>query len=144
MTQATLSRILGLGVVTGMRSMAGLTALAWSRSAAATPLVALLAVGEMFADKTRVIGNRVDPLPLGGRALLGAVVGVVAASENDENPLVGGVIGAATAVVATHLAFHLRRRLPFSNVANGLVEDAVVLAAASLIGAQSVPGESRR
>jgi uncharacterized membrane protein len=135
MTQATLSRIVGLGALTGMRSMAGLAALAQTRSGAARPVMTLLAAGEMLADKTSLIGNRIDPLPLGGRALMGAVVGAVVAGENEENPLMGGVIGAATALVATHLAFRLRRRLPFSSPANGLVEDAVVMAAVALLGA---------
>ena len=116
MTQVTLMKIVGLGVVTGMRSMAGLTTLAWARSGAVKPVMAILAAGEMFADKTAVVGDRTDALPLAGRALMGAVVG---------------------AVVATHLAFRLRRRLPFPSAANGLLEDAVVLAAASLIGTQA-------
>lgn len=141
MTQATLGRIVGLGTVTGMRSLAGLTALAWARSSAARPVMTLLAAGELFADKTSVVGDRTDAVPLGGRALMGAVVGAVVANERDENPIVGGMIGATTAIVATHLAFQLRRRLPFSSVANGLVEDAVVLAAVSLIGTQSTAGE---
>jgi uncharacterized membrane protein len=137
MTQATLTKIVGLGVVTGMRSMAGLTTLAWARSGAVKPVMAILAAGEMFADKTAVVGDRTDALPLAGRALMGAVVGAVIAGESDENPIVGGVIGATAALVATHLAFRLRRRLPFPSAANGLLEDAVVLAAASLIGTQA-------
>ena len=137
MTQAALTRIVGLGVVTGMRSMAGLTTLAWARSGAVKPVMAILAAGEMFADKTAVVGDRTDALPLAGRALMGAVVGAVVAGESDENPIVGGVIGATAALVATHLAFRLRRRLPFPSAANGLLEDAVVLAAASLIGTQA-------
>ena len=137
MTQVTLMKIVGLGVVTGMRSMAGLTTLAWARSGAVKPVMAILAAGEMFADKTAVVGDRTDALPLAGRALMGAVVGAVVAGESDENPIVGGVIGATAALVATHLAFRLRRRLPFPSAANGLLEDAVVLAAASLIGTQA-------
>ena len=141
MTQVTLVKIVGLGVVTGMRSMAGLTTLAWARSGAVKPVMAILAAGEMFADKTQMIGNRIDPLPLGGRALMGAVVGAVVASENDENPVLGGMIGAATALIATHVAFRLRRRLPFSSAANGLLEDALVVALASRIGSHPAAGE---
>jgi uncharacterized membrane protein len=141
MSQGTLTRIVGLGAVTGMRSMAGVAALARARDGMARPLMTLLAVGEMCADKTPAVGNRTDALPLGGRALMGAVVGAVVASEHDENPLLGGLIGATTALIATHLAFQLRRRLPVSNVAGGLLEDALVLTVVSLVGAHRGAGE---
>ena len=74
---------------------------------------------------------------------MGAVVGALVASEHDENLLVGGVIGATAALIATHLAFRLRRRLPYSSSRNGLLEDAVVVAAASLFAAHATTGGPR-
>jgi uncharacterized membrane protein len=137
MTHATLTKVVALGAATGMRSLAGVTALARARGGLAKPVMTLLAAGEMYADKTAAIGNRTDPFPLGGRVLMGAVVGAVVAGERDESPIVGGVIGATAALVATHLAFQVRRRLPLSNVVVGLLEDGLVLAVVSLTSARS-------
>ncbi len=131
MTDSTLTRIVALGGLSGMRSMAGIAALAWSRPGIARSLTALAAAGEMVADKTPFVGDRIDPLPLSGRALMGALVGVLVAGEQGENRLAGGLLGAGTAVAAAHLAYRARKRLPMSGVAGGLLEDGVALALAS-------------
>ena len=130
MTESTLKRIVALGALTGMRSMAGPATLAFARRSASRPVMALLAAGEMVADKTPFVGNRIDPLPLAGRAVLGAVVGGLVAGEQRGNVLLGGVIGAATALAAAHLAYQARKRLPLPSAAAGLLEDALVLALA--------------
>ena len=130
MTESTLERIVALGALTGMRSMAGPATLAFARRSASRPVMALLAAGEMVADKTPFVGNRIDPLPLAGRAVLGAVVGALVAREQRGNVLLGGVIGAATALAAAHLAYQARKRLPLPPTAAGLLEDALVLALA--------------
>jgi uncharacterized membrane protein len=130
MTEETWKKIVALGALTGMRSMAGLATLAMPHRTAG-PVTAFAAAGEMIADKTRWIGNRVDPLPLGGRALIGAAVGAFVAAEQDQDVLLGGAIGAVTAVVAAHLAYHARKRLPLPGIAAGLLEDGLVMAIAS-------------
>jgi uncharacterized membrane protein len=131
MNAGTLKKIVALGSVTGMRSLAGLATLASTYRGVARPAIALAAVGEMIADKTPWVGDRIDPVPLAGRAIMGAVVGRAIAGEQHENALLGGVLGAATAVVATHLAYQARKRLPFSSIAGGLLEDSLVIAIAS-------------
>jgi uncharacterized membrane protein len=130
MNAGTLKKIVALGSVTGMRSLAGLATLASTYRGVARPAIALAAVGEMIADKTPWVGDRIDPVPLAGRAIMGAVVGRAIAGEQHENALLGGVLGAATAVVATHLAYQARKRLPLSSIA-GLLEDSLVIAIAS-------------
>jgi uncharacterized membrane protein len=131
MKRSTLKKIVALGAVTGMRSMAGIAALRSRRGGAATSIAALAAVGEFVADKTPFVGNRIDALPLAGRVIIGAGIGAFVAREEGQDALVGGLLGAATAVVAAHLAYHGRKRLPLSAVTGGLVEDSLVLAIAS-------------
>jgi hypothetical protein len=131
MNAVTLKRIVMLGALTGMRSMAGLATLAWPHAGVAGPVMALAAAGEMIADKTSLVGDRVDALPLAGRAIIGALVGVLIAREEDQNALLGGLVGSAAALAAAHLAYHGRKRLPASSFAGGLLEDGLVIAIAS-------------
>ena len=132
MNRSTLNDTLLLGALTGMRSMAGPTALAFHEGSALKRLATVLAAGEMAADKTSVVGDRIDPLPLAGRAVMGAFVGAAVAREQHGNMVAAAFIGAAAAVAAAHIAYRLRRRLPVNSVASGLVEDAVVVGIGSL------------
>ncbi len=138
MNQRTLSKILALGAVTGMRSMAGIATLAAGHRGVARPLMAVAAAGEMIADKTSLVGDRIDPLPLAGRAMMGAAVGALVAAEQDQNVVFGAMLGAATALAAAHLAYHARKRLPSSSAAGGLLEDSLVIAIASRYAARNV------
>lgn len=131
MTHQTLTRIVTLGALTGVRSMAGLTTLAATRGGALRTGLLLLSAGEMVADKTPYIGNRTDALPLVGRAACGALVGALIASERDDDVVIGGLLGAAAAIAATHLAYQWRTHVAPSGAAGGLIEDALVLAVAS-------------
>jgi uncharacterized membrane protein len=128
MNAVTLKRIVVLGSLTGMRSMAGLTVLTLPCPGVARSVMALAAAGEMIADKTSLVGDRVDTLPLAGRAIIGALVGALIAREEDQNALLGGMLGSAAALVAAHLAYRGRKRLPISGFAGGLLEDGLVLA----------------
>jgi uncharacterized membrane protein len=132
MNGSALNDTLVLGALTGMRSMAGAAALARRYDGALRNVMPVLALGEMVADKTSVVGNRIDPVPLAGRALIGAVVGGVIARERDQSVVVHGLLGAATAIVAAHLAYRVRTRLPLPSLAGGLIEDSIVVSVASL------------
>ena len=131
MNRETLGRIVALGALSGMRSMAGLAALTWERPGVARPLMTLAAAGEMIADKTPMVGNRIDALPLAARALMGATVGALIAREQEQNAVLGTMVGAAAALIAAHLAYAGRKRLPVPNVIGGLLEDSLVIALAS-------------
>ena len=132
MTAATFSRIVALGAITGVRTMSGPLALSLSAPGNVKSAMAVMATGEMVADKTPFIGNRTDALPLAGRAATGALVGAIAARRSHVSMPLGALIGAAAAVTTAHLAFRIRTRLPTSNVLGGMLEDAVVLTAAAL------------
>jgi hypothetical protein len=131
MNGGTFSKIVALGALTGMRSSAGLATLAVAHGGLRGPVMALAAAGEMTVDKTSLVGDRIDALPLAGRAMMGAGVGALIAREQDQKALLGAVLGAAAAVVVAHLAYHARKRLPVSSAAGGLLEDTLVLAIAS-------------
>jgi uncharacterized membrane protein len=127
MNTGFLRKTLALGALTGMRSMAGPAALAFRDNSVLKPVVGVLAAAELIADKTSFVGNRIDAAPLAGRAVLGALVGGIVAHEEHGNIAFGGLMGAAAAIVAAHLAFAARRRLAGSSMAGGFVEDALVL-----------------
>ena len=127
MTAATFKRILTIGAMTGMRSMAGAAAIAARRRGLMRSVMTLLAAGEMAADKTSIVGNRTDAFPITGRAVMGALLGGLVARDNRDGVLVGGLLGAATAVLAAHLAYQLRTRMPLSTGAGGVLEDAIVI-----------------
>jgi uncharacterized membrane protein len=88
----------------------------------------------MIADKTAAVGNRTDAGPQIGRALMGALVGAFVAHEDDESVWLGALVGAGTAVAATHLAYRWRTRVRLPNTLAGLLEDAVVIGAGTLYG----------
>jgi uncharacterized membrane protein len=142
MNGRTVREIAVLGALSGMRSMAGLAALAWPHKGMARAVMALAASGEMVADKTASVGDRIDPLPLAGRALMGGAAGAVIAHQQHESVLLGGLLGAAIAIAAAHVAYHARRRLPLSSMAGGLLEDGLVIAAASVTPHAMVSGRS--
>ena len=125
-----MGKAVALGAMSGMRSMAGPAVLAINaeEQTALTRAVPVMAIGEMIADKTPFIGNRIDPLPLAGRAFMGAIVGGLIAREEDASVVLGGFIGAATAVIVAHLAYRARiyasDRLGSSA---GFIEDGVVV-----------------
>ncbi len=127
MNAIALRRILTLGAITGMRSMSGPAALALERASPLRSIVPLFAAAEMIADKTSIVGNRIDPLPLAGRAVMGAIAGGLVSREYRQNIAAGSLIGAGTAVIAAYLAFHLRRRLPLPGALAGVAEDAFVV-----------------
>ena len=128
MTTALLGRTVALGALTGMRSMAGLTILARGTGGGLLPrLLTTAAAGEMVADKTAVVGDRVDTLPLTGRAVMGALAGGIVAHQEQGNLLLGAMVGATAAVIVTHLAYRIRTQLPVSSRVGGVLEDGVVV-----------------
>jgi uncharacterized membrane protein len=132
MNTAAFSQTIALGAITGMRSMAGPAALAQRYGGIWKPLLAVMAAGEMVADKTSIVPDRTDALPLAGRAFMGAMVGGVVAHEEGGNLVLGALVGASTAVLAAHLAYHARKGLPVSSALGGVIEDAMVMAIAGL------------
>lgn len=133
MRSRTLVRAMGFGALTGVRSMAGPAALAFESDGPVKNVVGLLAAGEMIADKTPFVGDRIDAAPLAARAVMGGIVGGVVAYEAHESVLLGGLLGASAAIAAAHLAYRLRKSLPLSNPVGGAIEDAVVIGLGAML-----------
>lgn len=127
MNDESIRRIIALGAITGMRSMAGAAALAVQHGGMSRRVVPVLAAAEMIADKTPAIGSRIEAAPLAARAVMGAIVGCIIAMEDNRNQLAGAALGATAAVIAAHLAYHARKSLPVSTAVGGMIEDAVVI-----------------
>jgi len=135
-----------LGAVSGMRSMAapaivsrfanrGLLPLEGSqikflghRNSAKT--MALMAAGEMIADKLPFIPKRTSVFPLVARAASGALSGTAFTKARKRSVVAGALIGSLAAVGASYGAYKLRKsigeklHLPDSIVA--VAEDALV------------------
>ena len=137
MSASALNDTLVLGTLSGMRSMAGVTALAVRHGGLLGRVLPVLAAGELIADKTSFIGNRIDPIPLAGRAFMGAVAGALTARNTQRGMVLHGLIGAATAVIATHVAYRARKALPVSGLVGGLLEDSIVVSVAALYNSSS-------
>lgn len=150
MTTDRLGLAAGLGLVSGMRSMLPLAMISRElsdrrrlpRGASqleawlAEDLVAItltgLALGELAADKLPGVPDRISPAPLFGRAMIGGIVGAIAAGPSDRLP--GIAVGAAAAAIGAYLGWFLRREagrvtmLPDAALALG--EDALAIGVA--------------
>lgn len=138
-----------LGIIAGMRSMSAPALVSNKMAREQSPLIVnspfkllaapkaanalkMLAAGEMIADKTSVIPNRISPFPLVARALSGAVCGASLCASEGTRADLGGVVGGLTAIASTYGFYHLRRRLGedagLPDTLLGLAEDAIVVA----------------
>jgi uncharacterized membrane protein len=145
---ATIWRTLGLGAITGVRSMAAPAILSRSAveerigslegtpfAALASPRVStalqLLEMGEMVGDKTPIIPSRTSLLPLLGRAAIGAFAGAALFASGKRPVAAGAALGAVSATAAAYAAEGVRmritERLGVPNVVAGLLEDGIVL-----------------
>lgn len=122
-------KALGLGIVAGMRSMTPPALIAhelrrtgsreldesplrFLTTAQAAEVTRILAAGEIMADKTPWIPDRISPPGLVGRGVSGALAGAALCSgDGNEEPVVGAVVGAAAALASAFAAYHLRKRL---------------------------------
>ena len=130
------ARAYGIGALSGSRSMLG-PAMVARRALSPTGrrLLALLALGEMVADKSAHIPARINALPLTGRLVTGALA--AAAAGGRRRRLRGALLGAAGALSAAYACYHLRRlahsRFGVPNVIAGVAEDALALGAGALL-----------
>jgi uncharacterized membrane protein len=142
-------RSLLMGAVAGARSMTPLAAVSLAarlrklpagngapapiyRTLAASGALAL-ALGELAGDKMKSAPDRIVVPGLAARLATGAIAGAALAPRNQR--LIAGALGAASAVAASYLTFNLRMKAMhrFGQTRSGLVEDALVVAAAALI-----------
>jgi uncharacterized membrane protein len=94
---------------------------------------AALVMGEMIADKTSFVPDRVDPAALAGRAIAGGAAGAAVFQARRKSVIIGALVGAAAAVGAAYATYHLRKKaaayFQVSDRAVALVEDGNALTA---------------
>jgi uncharacterized membrane protein len=145
------TRVLGMGAVAGLRSMAAPAALSRAASngridgledtpfaalgsSRASKLLTSLEAGELVADKLPMTPSRTSAPALVGRAFSGAVVGAALFASEGRRTVTGAILGGAAAVAAAYAGERLRAlagektRLPDPVVA--CAEDTVALASA--------------
>jgi uncharacterized membrane protein len=144
-TPSDLLRTATLGFVGGLRSVMPLAILAahleregpdiadggWAIDALASPAGALAlgvaAVGEVVADKLPSVPDRVEPLPLAGRIVLGGTAGALASLAEGRTSDSGALVGSAGALLGSVVGYTLRTsgRLPLPRLVLALAEDAL-------------------
>ncbi len=150
----TLAVAAAFGTLTGMRSASGPALLA-ARSLTAGPqpgagpaerwlahpgtalVLGVLAVGEIVADKMPWIPARIAPPSLAGRIASGALCGGLQARRWGQRVWAPALVGGLAALGSTFVAYSVRRRTSerfgISTALLGVVEDALVIAAASAL-----------
>jgi uncharacterized membrane protein len=123
-----------MGAVAGARAMTPLAALAATRGGGRAPVFSagsmMLAAGEVAGDKLRNAPDRIGAAGIAGRLLSGAIAGAACAHRDDR--VAGALLGAAAAVVASHLTFRLRQAATrrWGATASGVIEDGLAIASA--------------
>ncbi len=118
------ARAAALGFVGGLRSMTPLALLSQLRSEGedASPsnligylnspiarvITGLLAVGELVGDKLPTTPSRIAPGPLGGRIVIGALIGWVLCQQARQSPVLGALLGAVGAASGSAAGYYAR------------------------------------
>ncbi len=139
---------LSLGVLAGMRtSSAPLIAnqilnkhpskslsgspLKFMRSEKAGIVLKIFAAGELVGDKLPFIPNRIEAGGIIGRCLSGGLAGATIFKANNNNALIGGLLGAAVAFGSTFGSYFLRKAIVkkshFHDPLIGALEDILVI-----------------
>ena len=141
----------GIGAVSGLRSMAGPaivaeaagshrinlrgTPLSWLGSDHAMRTSALLAVGELIADKFPSAPDRLNSASLIARATSGAVCGyaICRRERPDREKWGSALVGAAAALAASWIGSTFRKNTKLPKFAAALAEDAVAMTAGAAV-----------
>lgn len=150
--RGSLTRVALLGAVTGLRSQVSLALLARAVRAGrvetggsgplhlldsrpAAPLLLLTMAGEFVGDKLPMTPSRMDPGPLGGRLVLGALAGAVLRRSAGASLLPGVLLGALGADLGAWASYHARvwlgRTTGVADPVLGAAEDLVALGLAT-------------
>jgi uncharacterized membrane protein len=135
------SRALGLGAISGLRSLSGPafvsraasrgdldldgTILAFLGSPSLSKALVLMELGELVGDKLPATPSRTSPPPLLGRAASGALVGAAVFVSEGHRATTGAALG-STAAIAAAFAGERLRALAFEKT--GLPDPVVALA----------------
>jgi uncharacterized membrane protein len=152
---ATLVLVLAflIGVLAGLRSLSAPavvalaarqgwmnldgTALSFMGSTAACAIFALLALGELVADKLPSAPNRTAPLGLGARIATGGLCGACVALAGSKSLILGALLGIAGGLAGTYGGYAARsalvRALRVPDLVIAVIEDAIAIGGSLLI-----------
>lgn len=143
-----------IGIIAGMRSMSAPaivsnslaaqhsqtlddSSLKFMGSEKVAKVFTVAAMGEMVADKLPIIPARIEPGPLTGRIISGALCGATICTAEGESAKVGAIVGGLSALASAYAFYHLRRKIAETKVVTdiviGLSEDALVIGGSSMI-----------
>jgi uncharacterized membrane protein len=142
-----------IGVVAGLRSLTAPAVVAWAAhrnwlrlhgtalsfmgSTAAVAIFAVLAIGELIADKLPSTPSRTKAPGLTARILFGALSGASVALSASQSTIVGAGLGACGGVVGAFGGYQVRTRLVrmlrVPDLVIALLEDALAIAAGVFI-----------
>ena len=151
-TSTPVVRALGLGAVSGLRSIVGPALL--SRAAArgeldglkgtwfefllrkrVSTVLTLMALGEMVVDKSGLVPDRIARGPLAGRGAAGGFVGAALFSASGAPWAAGAALGSLAAVAGAYAGYTFRvvphRKFGIPDPILGLIEDAIAVMAGS-------------
>lgn len=146
-------RAAGAGIATGMRSATAAAAIVVAvrrelldpgsgrlgrllRWPSALPLAIIAAGGEIAGDKLPFTPSRLEPGPLGGRIVGGAVTGAIVARGRGGSATTGALVGSLASLASSWAFYHARvwlgsaTGLPDPAIAGG--EDALAITVATL------------
>jgi uncharacterized membrane protein len=150
----SVSRALGLGAISGLRSLSGPafvsraasrgdldldgTVFAFLGSPRIFKALVLMELGELIGDKLPAIPSRTSPPPLLGRAASGALVGAAVFVSEGHRATIGAALGSIAAMTAGFAGERLRalavEKTGLPDPVIALAEDAAVL----LVGLRSL------
>ena len=150
----TLKQIIGLGIISGMRTTfspaivahflsikqnpaLAKSKLAFMQSPTAAVVTKLLSVAEITGDKLPSTPNRIVASQVTARVGAGAFAGAIIATAKKDKVTTGALIGGVTALAATFATFYLRKYISkntfIKEPITGALEDAVALGSGFLI-----------
>ena len=144
---------LGIGIVSGLRSLTAPAAVSWAAhlgwldlqgsplafmgSRPAVIIFSLLAVAEYVADKLPRTPARTEHGPLIGRIALGGLAGACLTVSAGQSLLAGAVLGGIGAVIGTFGGYEIRKRLvrglKVKDIVVAISEDVVAIVLAYLM-----------
>jgi uncharacterized membrane protein len=113
------------------------TALSFMGSTAAFAIFALLALGELVADKLPSTPSRTAPLGLGARIVTGGLCGACVALAGSQSLILGAVLGIAGGLAGTYGGYQARtglvKALKVPDFVIAVIEDVIAIGGSLLI-----------
>jgi len=146
---APFKQVIGMGILTGMRSAAAPAIAAhilnnnvksqvyhspigFIPTSAIADVLKWMALAEFLGDKLPLAPNRTQPLSIAIRCFAGGLVGAGIFNAAGKKAVTGAVLGCLIAGASTYSSFYLRKKLSRTGLGNflsGIMEDAFVVGA---------------